>query len=1153
VCGIVAALPTYGGLEVEMDGVFAGPGPSTEAARARLAAAIGMLGDPPGPPASVTRDPAATEKALLSLIERADLLHEELTRVPVAAALVTDASARAMLEAGLATLLDWAADVDGRLDEATWDAEVIEAVQVVLRRLADRLYALRYDRVAVAGQAAELAPAGAPIRSSTATSYLAVENVLGALNRLEVRGRDSAGVTIWIQLDPAERDAVEAAVAGRADVLFRAGSAVPTASGACFVYKHAAIVGKLGDNVSALRGQIQRDRALHGLLDLPSARVTVLAHTRWASVGRISEANAHPVDSRRADGSAPGPLAVAVLNGDIDNYAALQDSVAFHPDELGISTDAKVIPLTLSQHVAAGADAGTALCSALSAFAGSMAIGAQLDAGPDGDGGLLLGVKGSGQGLFVGLAASGFLVASEVYGLVASTDSYLRLDGGAVAGATRHGSVVSLLRSEAGQLSGLRRWNGDGVSQPVRPEELRTAEVTTRDLALGSAEHYLQKEIHEAPSSFRKTLRGRVQPGPVGPVVALPESSLPGELRERLRSGAVRELLLIGQGTAAVACQGIAEVIRALVGERLAVSALPATEFSAWRLRSDMSGTCIVAVSQSGSTTDTNRAVDLARARGATVIAIVNRRDSDLATKSHGVLYTSDGRDVEMAVASTKAFYAQAAAGCLLGIELARDVGALSPEREATLLRALQELPERLLELHQLEPRLAEVAAEVVTRYPYWTVLGSGPSRVAAAEIRIKLSELCYKTISTDAIEDKKHIDLSAEALVLVCVAGAPLNQLSDLVKEVEIFAAHGNRPIVICDQGTEAMWPATAVIGIPVTHRDVAWILTTAAGHLFSYHAARSIDAAADGPRLALARLEEAIDSGRDPAAELPADVVAPMAELLGRVANGDLRGVLTSQTAMQLANVVLMPRQGGRFGEFFAPPPPEPATAARAALTQAIDELARSIDTVKHQAKTVTVGTSRDDADLFENDVVRMLEEAGLERQHLTLASLRVIRAHAGVIADVTGVTRYRVGRSDGERTLQVLRKTGVAAGLPSRADQPVTLAGSKRRVADVGQPRLVRGRFDDRVVLVVPEQDSRQISNLSVVHVTLRTEASVAALSAAVASSGDRLAEVEAAVTETVPAFSPEWLLDVTTEEALLAPVDVLAERLLAARGH
>ena len=101
-------------------------------------------------------------------------------------------------------------------------------------------------------------------------------------------------------------------------------------------------------------------------------------------------------------------------------------------------------------------------------------------------------------------------------------------------------------------------------------------------------------------------------------------------------------------------------------GHPLRVEAMLATELSGFGLVADMSDTLVVAISQSGTTTDTNTTVDLARARGAAVIAIVNRRNSDLVDRSDGVLYTSDGRDVEMSVASTKAFYAQVAAGFLL-------------------------------------------------------------------------------------------------------------------------------------------------------------------------------------------------------------------------------------------------------------------------------------------------------------------------------------------------------------------------------------------------------------------------------------------------------------------------------------------------------
>src|SRR5207244_12840152 len=131
------------------------------------------------------------------------------------------------------------------------------------------------------------------------------------------------------------------------------------------------------------------------------------------------------------------------------------------------------------------------------------------------------------------------------------------------------------------------------------------------------------------------------------------------------------------------------------------VTSMPATELSGFALRPDMVDTLVVAISQSGTTTDTNRTVDLVRSRGAIVIAIVNRRNSDLCDKSDGVLYNSDGRDVEMSVASTKAFYAQIAAGLLLASAVATIVpGGVSVESDdqQQLLRALRDLPDRMQE-----------------------------------------------------------------------------------------------------------------------------------------------------------------------------------------------------------------------------------------------------------------------------------------------------------------------------------------------------------------------------------------------------------------------------------------------------------------------
>jgi len=164
-----------------------------------------------------------------------------------------------------------------------------------------------------------------------------------------------------------------------------------------------------------------------------------------------------------------------------------------------------------------------------------------------------------------------------------------------------------------------------------------------------------------------------------------------------------------------------------------------------------------------------------------------------------------------------------------------------------------------------------------------------------------------------------------------------------------------------------------------------------------------------------------------------------------------------------------------------------------------------------------------------------------------------LRVVRAQARVISHVTGVTCYRVdGAGDGTEeaaTIRVVRKTGSAAELASRADHGSPLMGSKRRVAELRTARLLRGRSDGRVVLVVPEQDCNRLSHLCVVHVELHERCEPHDLVAAMDSVGDRMAEIIAAVTETVPSFEPAQLREFPAEDVLLAPVELLAERLAA----
>ena len=282
-----------------------------------------------------------------------------------------------------------------------------------------------------------------------------------------------------------------------------------------------------------------------------------------------------------------------------------------------------------------------------------------------------------------------------------------------------------------------------------------------------------------------------------------------------------------------------------LRGSGIRVEARIASELSGFCLENDLHDTLVIPITQSGTTTDTNRAVAMAAERGAKVIAIVNRRQSDITAKADGVFYTSDGRDIEMAVASTKAFYSQIVAGHILALYLARLLATLSDERIAEELRRARTGAGADGEGPRAEggdPRRRGDGWR--KRKRYWAVVGSGPNKAAADEIRIKLSELCYKTISSDVIENKKHIDLSAEPLIIVCAAGNPEAVTGDIVKDVAIFKAHKSGVVVFADEGEKRFDPiADAVIPIPKAPMPLPVILNTVAGHLFGYYAACSID----------------------------------------------------------------------------------------------------------------------------------------------------------------------------------------------------------------------------------------------------------------------------------------------------------------------
>lgn len=1064
-------------------------------------------------------------------------------------------------------------DLERHLDAVPVGGE-LERLNAAVIVLKDAVWAIQRDRLRAAEGVTSLldgvGPVGERFTPAAVAVALSIHQALSALDRLEVRGRDSAGLHLLVRnhgLDLSS-PALSAVIADRAaDPLFGS-MAVRTPEGhLSFVYKAAAEIGELGDNTRALREAIVSDPLLRHALGSVDVEAVVLGHTRWASVGIISQPNAHPLNSDEIGAIGEtgetdelnGAYVTAVLNGDVDNFADLKSAQSLRiADE--ITTDAKVIPTLTSRAMADGTSVLDAFRSTVNELEGSVAIAASAADSADS---LLLALRGSGQALYIGIAEDSFIVASEPYGVVEETSTYLRLDGDVPVDPTNpasSGQLVRLVGARAGDRSGIERWAYDGTAIEVTDEDLAEAQITTRDIDRGDSPHFLLKEIGEAPASFRKTLRGKVIDVDGHVDVDLGDDVISSEVRRALSEGSIKRILAIGQGTAAVAARALLEGLAIFAPDSpITFESILATELSGFHLADSMRDTLVVAVSQSGTTTDTNRTVDLVRARGAHVIAIVNRRNSDLTDRADGVLYTSDGRDVEMSVASTKAFYAQIAACFVLAAALAEAMGETSPDRSA-VLDGLRQIPDALERTFALRDDIAAAAHQVAPSRRYWAIVGNGANRIAAEEVRIKLSELCYKAIACDGTEDKKHIDLSSEPMILVCAAGLQGSTADDVAKEVAIYRAHKAAPVVIATEGEERFSAALRVISVPEVHPRLAFILSAMVGHLFGYEAALAIDAQARPLREARAAIDSAIASrlpgdGESLLSGLRPELTVHAARYFDGLRNGDYNGHLEASSAVRLSTVwrfalgsVPLESYQVEYGKVGTP-----AVVLEdlvSALTSAIDELTRPVDAIKHQAKTVTVGISRSDETLMQVPLVKEVFVAGVSRDRLTYSTLRTLAALEPLVDEVLGYTRYAIeGHVDpaghDDARVVIVDRGGLARDLQSRTTDDPQLRGTKRLVAAEHTVLVAKGRNDGRTVVIVPEIKDGETTGLALLHVRLREDLALPALRSVLQGYRNRYAAIKHAVTETEPVFRDDLLTDVPVIELMTEPVNLLAD--------
>ncbi len=1023
--------------------------------------------------------------------------------------------------------------------------------------------------------------------------YAHLNYLLNCLDRIEVRGRDSAGIQVTFSFKD-RQGLAEALQALRKNGLHedfaRRAAAGDLTNGSLhlscpaspegkifltFTYKTASVIGELGRNVKELRRIIREDGIFHHLVRCEALPSLSLAHTRWASVGSITEENCHPVNSftlADATDAAPSlppggmcglPLSPeildlltiprvrkhyprygegdwsinVVLNGDVDNYPTLRNAAEAGDRPLiapELTTDTKIIPLEIEKYLLAGQDLVEAFRLAVNDFEGSHAIAMTSDLEP---GKAFLAIKGSGQSIYVGLCEDKYLFSSELYGLVEGTPRFIKMDGESDAGPGHpegRGQIFILGETSRGGLAGIRGLFYDGTPLRLSADDVKLAEITTRDIDRESFPHFFLKEISESSRSVRKTLRGKYRISGDGKVAFnLGDDILPADMRKALVEKKIRNIVIVGHGTAAVAGMAVADGFsRYLQGRSLTVKAKKASELSGFALVDDLSDTLVIPITQSGTTTDTNRAVAMAVERGASVIAIVNRRQSDITHKSQGVFYTSDGRDIEMSVASTKAFYSQIVAGHLLALCIARLLG-LGDEVIAGELKALERAPGLMNRVLEKAGEIKDSAWKLAGRKKFWAVVGSGPNKAAADEIRIKLSELCYKTISSDIVEDKKHIDLSAEPLIIVCAAGNPEAVIADIIKDVAIFKAHRAAVVVFADEGEHRFDDiADSVITLPAGPVPLPVILNTMAGHLWGYYAACSIDEEAAffqefRNHLSVEMVQQAkkdlsiYEKMADKGLHLVLD------SFFRTFNDRRNRGAFSLTSVKTVSDIALLVKYASGklpledyWAEFNGDNTANPIDRLNVSLGHAVDELSRPIDAIRHQAKTVTVGTSRKEeplrGPLF--DLLRELRFSAraLKGQHI-LALSRIQRAVSGI----KGYTLYDVNNLDEEgnpldtSTITIRERGGISLQMTSRVEASKKLMGTKRTIVRTASIFAGFGKSDGAAITLIPLLGEKPgVRNLLLVHVafneTLSAREKIAVL-------GDRYNDIRNLINE------------------------------------
>lgn len=540
-------------------------------------------------------------------------------------------------------------------------------------------------------------------------------------------------------------------------------------------------------------------------------------HTRWATHGAVTEANAHPHTDCRKE-------IYIVHNGTIDNFDILKVKLEKNGHKFRSDTDTEVIAHLIEEFYR---DPTTKLEEAVRSALGKI----------DGTYGLVvISVREPYKmvaacyagSLLLGFRSGDCIVASDPNPISVYTDRAIEISDGEMA----------IVFQDRYILQGI-----DGSE--VRDRQMRLLKEIPEEIKRGRYPHYMLKEIFDQPEAVRRSISGRID-------LAKFEPKLGGIERVIPQLCAVGRFWLVGCGTAYYA---------ALLGKhfleryaRIPAEADLASEFR-YRQPIFLPGDVLLAVSQSGETADTLAAVHIARQAGILTMGIVNRAGSKIARVNDCGIYQHIGP--EIAVASTKAFSSQVVILSLLAVLLGQKRGIIKSEQGRKILESIKALPDKIEEILQQNLRIRALAQEYVEQgYKSFLYLGRGKNYPVALEGALKLKEISYLHAEGYAAGEMKHGPIAlvdgknGYPVVVIATNDEPIIYEKTLSNMQEV-KARGARILAIASEGDRRIkYVADDVIFIPNTHSICVPVLAVAPLQLFAYYAAVQLGYDPDKPR---------------------------------------------------------------------------------------------------------------------------------------------------------------------------------------------------------------------------------------------------------------------------------------------------------------